>query len=136
MRLSKGSLTRLMKLTTLLISPNGISKLTYESCSDNGNKQFRFQNELALLVFLRLLEGAIVLPTNGPFALLAFDVPHDVFACCHVPLVRVELINVDNVVEEIGLAMLSSEVLTESVTTRGSFKGHGMLMSSDVRRVN
>lgn len=73
-------------------------------------QQLRLEDELALLVALRGLEGAVVFPAHRLVAALAHDVAHDVPACRHVALCGVAGGDVDDRVEEVGFAVLAAEV--------------------------
>ncbi len=85
----------------------------------NHAEQFGLENELALLVFLRCFVGLVVLPADGVAAAAAANVSHDVAAGRHVTLRRFARLDVDHGVEEIGLAMLSSKVLSRQVLDQG-----------------
>lgn len=74
-------------------------------------QQLRLKDELALLVLLAGLVRLIVLPTDACVAAAAVDVPHDVPARGHITLVGFGVVDVDDVVEEVGLTMLAAEVL-------------------------
>ena len=74
-------------------------------------QQLRLENELALLVLLGALKRLIVLPPHRLLALAAHDVADDVTARRHVTLARLARVYVDHGIEEVRLAMLSSEVL-------------------------
>lgn len=74
-------------------------------------QQLGLEDELALLVLLARLVGAVVLPAHRLLALLARDVPHDMPASRHAALRRLARVHVDDRVEEVGLAVLAAEVL-------------------------
>lgn len=74
-------------------------------------EELSLKNVLALLVLLRGLVRLVVLPADGLLALPARDVAHDVPAGRHVALAGLALGDVDNRVEEVGLAVLAAEVL-------------------------
>lgn len=76
-------------------------------------QQLRLEYELALLVLLRLLVGFIVLPSHRLPTLPTSDVPHHVAAGRHVSLGGVARRDVDDVVEEVCLAMLAAKILAE-----------------------
>lgn len=77
-------------------------------------EQFFLQNELPLLIFLATLVGLIVLPTHGLLALSAGDVADDVATGRHTALDGIGLGDIHDGIEEVGLAMLTTEVLTAS----------------------
>src|SRR4051812_22975823 len=81
--------------------------------SSDRAKQLSLENELSLLVLLRSLIGFVVLPPNSFLALTAMYVPHNVSARGHIPLAWFALSDIDYAVEEVGFAMLASEVLHE-----------------------
>lgn len=74
-------------------------------------EQLGLEDELALLVLLAVLVRLVVLPADRLLALLAGNVAHDVAARRHVTLARLAGVDVDHVVEEIRLTMLTAEVL-------------------------
>ncbi len=74
-------------------------------------QQLGLEDELALLVLLGALERLIVLPPHRLLALAAHDVADNVAARRHVALARLARVDVDHRIEEVRLAMLSSEVL-------------------------
>ena len=82
----------------------------------DGAQQLGLEDELALLVLLASLVGLVVFPAHRLLALGAVDVADNVAAGGHVALVGVGLGDVDDVVEEIGLAMLAAEVLAAAVS--------------------
>jgi hypothetical protein len=98
-------------------------------------EQFFLQNELSLLIFLATLVGLIVLPTHGLLALSAGDVADDVATGRHTALDGIGLGDIHDSVEEVGLAMLTSEVLTASRYRVSRFEvkvergWHGALMA-------
>lgn len=74
-------------------------------------QQLRLEDELALLVFLARLVRLVVLPPDTSIAAAAVDVPHDMPAGGHITFVRFGAVDVDDVVEEVGLTVLAAEVL-------------------------
>lgn len=74
-------------------------------------EQLGLENELALLVLLARVVGLVVRPAHIVLALATEDVPHDVSARRHVPLVRLPGGDVHDRVEEVGFAVLAAEVL-------------------------
>lgn len=93
-----------------LITPQTPSKST-TTYLINRTEQIRLQNVFSLLVFLAGLECLVVFPPDRFLALPAVDVPHQVSAGRHVPLDSFRLGNIDDGVEEVGLAVLTAEVL-------------------------
>lgn len=79
--------------------------------SADGAQEFSLEDELALLVLLAALVGLVVLPADRLLALAARDVAHDVAARGHVALAGLARLDVDDGVEEEGLAVLAAEVL-------------------------
>jgi hypothetical protein len=69
------------------------------------------ENIFPLLVLLSALIGAVVLPAHDLPTLATGDVADDMATRRHVPLARFPLLDVDDAVEEVGLAMLAAEVL-------------------------
>ncbi len=74
-------------------------------------EQFGLQDVLSFLILLGRLERLIVLPAYRLVALSARDIPDDVSACRHVPLASIARCDVDDVVEEVRFAMLTTEIL-------------------------
>lgn len=74
-------------------------------------QQLRLEDELALLVLLARLVRLVVFPPDAGVAAAAVDVPHDVPAGGHITFVRFGAVDVDDVVEEVGLTVLAAEVL-------------------------
>lgn len=78
----------------------------------NHTEELCFQDVFALLVFLLLLECLVVLPAyDSSAALLAVNIPDDMFACGHVSFVWFAVGDVGDDFEEVGLSMLAPEVL-------------------------
>lgn len=84
---------------------------TAELLSSHGAEQLLLQNVFSLLILFRALIGTVVFPSHNVFALSTPDVPDDVAARRHIPLASFALLDVDDVVEEVGFAMLTAEVL-------------------------
>ena len=82
------------------------------SGSSDVAQQLGLEDKLALLVLLRRLKGLVVLPADRLLALVARDVADDVAAGGHVALIGVAGVDVDDAVEEVGLAVLAAEVLS------------------------
>ena len=74
-------------------------------------QQLLLQDVLALLVLLRRLVGAVVLPAHDLLALAAVDVAHHVPARGHVALPGLALLDVHDRVEQVRFAVLAAEVL-------------------------
>jgi len=79
--------------------------------SGDGTEKFLLQDELALFVFLAGLVCLVILPANRLLALAAVYVAHYVATGGHVALIRVRLGDVDDTVEQVGFAVLATEVL-------------------------
>lgn len=77
----------------------------------NSHKQFRLQNELALLVLFRRLIGLVVLPAHGLTAAAAKYVADDVATGGHVAFGGLGGVDIDDFVKEVGLTVLAAEVL-------------------------
>lgn len=89
---------------------------TYPSVQDHladDAEQFFLQDKFPLLVFLAALVGLVVLPTHSLLALSAGDVADDMTTGCHAALDGLGLGDVHDVIEEVGLAVLATEVLKE-----------------------
>jgi len=82
-------------------------------------KQLSFQNILSLFVLLTCLECLVIFPAYRLIALSARDVSHDVSAGGHIALARFTRDDVDNVIKEVGFAMLATEVPTDNVLVVG-----------------
>lgn len=82
--------------------------------SANNAEKLLLQNELPLFVFLAALIGLVVLPSYRILALAAGDVAHDMPSCSHATFHSFGLGDVDDVVEEVGFAVLAAEALVES----------------------
>jgi hypothetical protein len=74
-------------------------------------QQLRLQNIFPLLIFLTRFKGLVVLPPYRLSALPTGYIPHDMPPCGHVALAGVAGGDVDDVVEEVGFAMLAAEIL-------------------------
>jgi hypothetical protein len=81
------------------------------SFSCNIAQDLSFEYKFSLFVLFRVLVGFIVFPTDSLFTLTAVDVPDNMTACSHAAFVRLAALDIDNVMKQIGLAMLASEVL-------------------------
>jgi hypothetical protein len=77
----------------------------------NDTQQLLLKNEFALLVFLAGLVCLVILPPYRFLALPASDIANDVSASSHIAIDGLALRDVNDVVEEICLSMLPSEVL-------------------------
>lgn len=74
-------------------------------------KKLRFEDELALFILLARFVGFVVLPADRLFALSTVYIADDVASGSHVALVRFRLGDVDDLIEEVCLAVLPTEVL-------------------------
>jgi hypothetical protein len=74
-------------------------------------QQLSLKDVFALLVLLRALIRLIVFPPDDLVTLSAVDVTHDVPACGHVALDGFGGGDVHDGIEEIGFAVLATEVL-------------------------
>jgi hypothetical protein len=81
-------------------------------------QQLLLQNVLALLILLRALVRAIVLPPDHLTALSASNISHQVAAGGHVTLASLTLLDIDDGVEEVGFAVLAAEVLLHNNVSR------------------
>lgn len=72
------------------------------------------KNELPLLVFLAALVSLVVLPSYRLPALTAGDVAYDMSSGGHVTFDGIGLGDVDDVVEEVGFAVLAAETLVDN----------------------
>ena len=79
--------------------------------SGDGAQELCLEDELALLVLLARLVGLVVFPADRLLALAAVDVAYNVAARRHVALVGVGFGHVDDAVEQVGFAVLATEVL-------------------------
>lgn len=77
----------------------------------HGAEELSFKDKLALFILFVILECFVVLPADCLFALPTSDVTDNVTTCCHAALRRLAGFNIHHGVEEIGLAMLPTEVL-------------------------
>lgn len=75
-------------------------------------KQLCLQDKLALLVFLARLIRLVVFPSYGLLALPADYISYHMAAGRHTSLHRLRLVDIDDVIEEERLAMLSAEILS------------------------
>jgi hypothetical protein len=74
-------------------------------------EQLSFQDKFALLVFFTCLVGFIVFPPHGLLTLPADDVTHHMSTCRHAAFHGFSLVDVDDVVEKIGFAVLTTKIL-------------------------
>ncbi len=79
-------------------------------------EQLSLQDVLSLLVLLSRLERLVILPAYRLVTLSAGNIPHNVSARSHVPLAGIARRDVDDIVEQVRLAMLASEVLIQHVS--------------------
>lgn len=95
--------------------------------SGDGAQKLFLQDELALFVLFAGFIGLVVLPANSLLALAAVDVAYYVTSRGHVALVGVRLGDVDDGIEEVRLAVLTTEVLmmvSDMAMRRGSRCAH------------
>jgi len=83
--------------------------------SVNLTQQLCLQDELSLLVLLRLLKSFVILPPHRSLALLAHYVSDNVATCGHGTFTGLTFFDVHDSVEEVGFAMLASEVTRDDV---------------------
>lgn len=88
-----------------LVRPSGRGRLRDVA------EQLSLEDELALLVLLRVLKGLVVFPAHRLLTLAAGDVADNVAARRHVTLVGLAGVDVDDIVEEVGFAVLATEIL-------------------------
>ena len=75
-------------------------------------KQLRLQYKLPFLILLATLKRLIVFPSHGLIALSAGDISHYVSSRRHVAFGSITCGYVDDVVEEVGFAVLAAEILS------------------------
>ena len=96
-------------------------------------EQLSLQDVLSFLVLLSRLERFVVLPAYRLVALSTGNIPHDVSARSHVPLAGIARRDVDDVVEQVRLAMLAPEVLIQHVSNGSqAWQGEGGNEQPDV----
>ena len=81
------------------------------------DQQLGLQNVFAFLVLLGVLKRPLILPTHEMPTLSAVYVPYDVPSRGHISLCGIAGVDVDDVFEEEGFAVLASEVLCETITS-------------------
>ena len=86
-------------------------------CLSSGDRaqQLAFEDELALFVLLASLIRLIVFPADGLVTLFANDVSDNMSSGCHVSLHSLGLLDIYDVREEEGFAMLATEVARYNV---------------------
>lgn len=86
-------------------------------CLSSGDsaQQLAFEDELALFVLLASLIRLVVFPADGLVTLFAGDVSDNMSSGCHVSLHSLSLLDIYNVREEEGFAMLATEVARYNV---------------------
>jgi len=109
--LSYPDISSLLPCTNLYSSSEEVER---EKLS-NITKQLRLKNELPLLIFLTTLKRLIVFPSHGITTLPALYVADDVSASRHVSLGGFAGCYVDDVVEEVGFAVLTAEIPTNNI---------------------
>lgn len=95
-----------------LFPPQIVSHFTLLNLIDSA-KELRLQYELPLFVLLALLICLVVLPPHRLLALPAGNVPYHMTTGGHIAFVGFSFFDVDDLVEEVGFAMLAAEVLKE-----------------------
>ena len=96
-------------------------------------EQLSLQDVLSFLVLLSRLERLVVLPAYRLVALSAGNIPHDVSARSHVPLAGIARRDVDDVVEQVRLAVLAPKVLIQHVSNGSqAWQGEGGNEQPDV----
>lgn len=86
-----------------------------EASSINIAKQLSLKDKFALLVLLGCLKCFVIFPPNYFLALTAGNVANNVTASCHMAFVWLASFKIDDVIEEICFAMLSSEMPADDV---------------------
>lgn len=102
---------RLYPPITKNLSHNLTKASKASSFSVYGAQQLSFQNILALLVFLRVLVGLVVLPAHRLLTLPTVDIADHMQACRHFALHSLGLGDVNDSIEQIGFSMLAAETL-------------------------
>jgi len=97
----------------------------------NRSQKLSLEDELVLLVLLSLLVCLVVLPADHLFALSAGNVADDVSAGRHIPLTCLARHDVDDIAEEVGFAVLTTEVLADHLVL-GSEMGTAVLAAEDL----
>jgi hypothetical protein len=96
-------------------------------------EKLSLQDVLSFLVLLSRFERLVVLPAYRLVALSAGNIPHDMSARSHVPLAGIARRDVDNIVEQVGLAMLAPEVLIQHFSNGSrAWQGEGGREQPDV----
>jgi hypothetical protein len=86
--------------------------LPYHATSlSNIAQQLRLQNELPLLILLARLIGLIVFPPHRLITLSADNIPHDMSTGRHIAFGGLAGIDIDDIVKEVGFAVLAAEIL-------------------------
>lgn len=85
-------------------------------------QELGLEDELALLVLFGRLVGLVVFPADRLLAMPAIDVAHNVAPSGHVALGGFALGDIDDLVEEVGFAVLTAEVL-QMIRSVGSNDG-------------
>jgi len=78
-------------------------------------KQLSLEDELSLFVLLRSLVCFVVFPADDALAVLAADISDDVATGGHVALDSFIFVDVDDVVEKVGFAVLAAEVAANDI---------------------
>ena len=82
-----------------------------QTSSADLTEQLLLENVLSLLVLLRALIGAVVLPAHDLAALTAGDISHHMTSGRHIAFSCFALLDVDARVEEVCFAVLAAEIL-------------------------
>lgn len=85
-------------------------------------EQLSFQNKLPFFVFFTRLVRLVVLPPNCLFTLPANDVPDHMPTSRHAAFHSFSLVNIDDVVEQIGFAVLTTKILPGKTCQRRGAK--------------
>jgi len=94
-------------------------------------EQLSFQDKFPLLVFFTCLVRFVVLPPNGLLALPADDVPDHMSTCRHAALHGFGLVDVNNIVEQIRFAVLTTKISTYDIVVICKV-GFAVLASKDL----
>jgi hypothetical protein len=89
------------------------------SSSSQCAKQLALEDKTPLLIFFACLISLVVFPADRLIALFAFDISHDVSACCHISLHCFGLFDVNYRGEKERFAMLASEIARDDVVEVG-----------------
>ena len=79
-----------------------------------------FQDEFSLFVFFASFVCLVVFPANNFLALLAADISNNMPAGSHVTVTWLSRCDIDDIIEEVGLAVLTTKVLRQQVSPRNN----------------